>query len=299
MTTPIIDDKSPYCIPFILKHLQTHQTTHPSTPLIIGLNGIQGAGKTTLATSLSQTLHSLKHPTLVFSIDDFYLPHTALENLATTHANNPLLQHRGEPGTHDVPFLASVFRDLITNSPTRIPKYDKSAFSGRGDRTDPECWIPVNQPGQPRIEIIIFEGWCVGFRALSNSTITALHSSQNTKRLHTHDLNNLLLINEKLKEYDVVTAYFHVFIHIDAEELEWVYEWREEQEVGLRREKGEKGGMSREEVVRFVHGYFPAYELFAGRLRAGVFKELGMDGEGRQLRLVVGKDRRVRSVVEI
>jgi D-glycerate 3-kinase len=56
--------------------------------------------------------------------------------------------------------------------------------------------------------------------------------------------------------------------------------------------------MSREEVERFVDGYYPAYELFTGKLREGLFA--GQDGgKGRQLRLVVGKDRRVRQVIEI
>lgn len=296
---PIIDDKSPHCILFILKHLRRiHQTTHlRSTPFFIGLNGIQGAGKTTLVRALSSTLHSHNLNPLVFSIDDFYLPHTALSNLATTHANNPLLQHRGEPGTHDIPFLKSVFRALKAKEPTRIPRFDKSAFGGSGDRSGEESWIPVNQPGEKPVEIVIFEGWCVGFRALPHATITTLHSSKKTKTLHKHDLDNLLFINEKLKEYDDVTGCFDVFIHIDAEDVEWVYKWREEQEEALRREG--KGGMTAEEVVRFVDGYFPAYELFTENLREGMFAELGEEGKGRQLRLVVGKDRRVRRVVEI
>lgn len=38
---------------------------------------------------------------------------------------------------------------------------------------------------------------------------------------------------------------------------------------------------------------YPSYELFTDRLRAGVFHE----GKGRQLRLVVGKDRKTREVL--
>jgi D-glycerate 3-kinase len=72
-----------------------------------------------------------------------------------------------------------------------------------------------------------------------------------------------------------------------------VYEWREQQEAALRHEKGV--GMSPEEVKRFVDGYFPAYELFVEGVREGVLK-----GEKRkQLRLVVGRDRRVKEVIEI
>lgn len=46
-------------------------------------------------------------------------------------------------------------------------------------------------------------------------------------------------------------------VHIDAEELNWVYEWRLEQERKLREEKGK--GMSDERVVEFVN----SCELFS------------------------------------
>ncbi len=45
----IIDDKSEYCIPFILNHLHVGSTQESRvSPLFIGINGIQGAGKTVL-----------------------------------------------------------------------------------------------------------------------------------------------------------------------------------------------------------------------------------------------------------
>lgn len=40
---------------------------------------------------------------------------------------------------------------------------------------------------------------------------------------------------------------------------------------------------------------YPAYELYTDRLRAGVF---GSDS-GKQLRLVVGKDRKVRDAIQL
>jgi D-glycerate 3-kinase len=44
----IIDDKSPHCIPFILSRLEIHLKKQLNKPFFIGLNGVQGAGKTTL-----------------------------------------------------------------------------------------------------------------------------------------------------------------------------------------------------------------------------------------------------------
>ncbi len=94
-----IDDKSPHCIPFILSRLRVHQAQSPNSPFFIGLNGVQGAGKTTLVKALSDTLRKEEHlETLVCSIDDLYLTHDAQVQLASSHAENPLVQHRGEPG---------------------------------------------------------------------------------------------------------------------------------------------------------------------------------------------------------
>jgi D-glycerate 3-kinase len=46
------DDKSEHCVSFILECLQAHRTQCaeqiPVPPLMLGVNGIQGSGKTTL-----------------------------------------------------------------------------------------------------------------------------------------------------------------------------------------------------------------------------------------------------------
>lgn len=97
-TSRIVDDKSPYCIPFILSRLRLHRALRPSKPFFIGLNGVQGAGKTTLVSALAKTLQEEGLETLVCSIDDLYLPYKEQVALAKEHSLNPLVQHRGEPG---------------------------------------------------------------------------------------------------------------------------------------------------------------------------------------------------------
>lgn len=52
----IIDDKSEHCIPFILERIRLHRQQYESKgetppPFFVGLNGVQGAGKTTLVGS--------------------------------------------------------------------------------------------------------------------------------------------------------------------------------------------------------------------------------------------------------
>ena len=46
----ITDDKPEHCIPFLLRRLEAHQQKHGARapPFFLGLNGVQGVGKTTL-----------------------------------------------------------------------------------------------------------------------------------------------------------------------------------------------------------------------------------------------------------
>lgn len=52
----IVDDKSQHCIPFLLERLRAHAERHrhsadadaDAPPFFLGLNGVQGAGKTVL-----------------------------------------------------------------------------------------------------------------------------------------------------------------------------------------------------------------------------------------------------------
>ncbi|RFU23664.1 hypothetical protein B7463_g12674, partial [Scytalidium lignicola] len=184
-----------------------------------------------------------------------------------------------------------LFSALQQGHETKIPMYDKSAHLGQGDRIPIEQWETRNGTDQRKIKVVIFEGWCVGFRSLPPGEIKVKQAAPSLT-LHKHRLEDLLFVNEKLRAYDAMTDTFDAFIHIDAEETGFVYEWRLEQETALWRDKG--SGMTDEEVVKFVDGYYPAYELFTDGVRAGVLRE---KGDERQLRLVLGRDRRVKNVI--
>ncbi|KAI0489890.1 putative Uridine/cytidine kinase [Xylaria cf. heliscus] len=289
----IYDDKSPICIPFILERLQSHLNSGSTRPFVIGLNGVQGVGKTTLVRALAETLRRDEGlETLVCSIDDFYLAHDDQVALAASMPDNKLVQVRGEPGTHDMALAKDFFAAILSNSPTRVPQYDKSLFAGQGDRLPLPSWPEVNVPGQPKIQVVIFEGWCVGFRSLSPVEVAARYSMPSRTLKH-HAFEHLLLINGKLDAYDAITDLFDAFIQIDADNTEWVYDWRLEQEAMLRAQRG--AGMSDEQVGHFVDAYYPAYELFTEKLRSGLYA----DKLRCQLRLVVGKDRRVKETIVI
>ncbi|KAJ5565107.1 hypothetical protein N7513_001349 [Penicillium frequentans] len=315
---PIIDDKSQHCIPFLLERLRVHSARYRdgnTPPFFLGLNGVQGAGKTVLVSTLQETLRSEPYSLSVvtLSLDDLYLTHADQVALAQANPNNPLLQHRGQPSTHDLDLGVKVFASLAAEQPTAIPQYDKSAFSGQGDRVPESQWEVVNQEGQEKIKIVIFEGWCVGFRPRDDQTLrskweTAVQQKETGNyqgRLGYVKLEDVQAVNDALKRYDALTDKFDALIHIDAQNLRFVYEWRQEQERSLRASKGT--GMTEEQVNHFVDGYYPSYELFTETLREGVFKPAvhhpvtasSSDWQGRQLRLVVDRNRRVQEVIQI
>lgn len=152
-------------------------------------------------------------PTVVFSLDDLYLTHAEQVNLATQNANNPLLQHRGQPSTHDIRLAKTVFSSLSRNAPTAIPQYNKAALNGQGDRTTRDHWQTVNVEGQNTIRVVIFEGWAVGFRPLSdvdlkqrfNYAVSARQAGDYVGRLGHSTLDSVAHINRALKDYDEIT----------------------------------------------------------------------------------------------
>jgi D-glycerate 3-kinase len=211
---------------------------------------------------LNQTLASPPHalPTAVLSIDDLYLRYDDQIALAAAHPSNPLVQHRGEPSTHDLTLGRQVFAAIKAGEPAKLPVYDKSAHNGSGDRAPENQWIPINQPSEPKIKVVIFEGWCVGFRALKPNeleqkrlvAIERAHCGDEKGELWKHDAKSLQFINSALKDYDDLTNSLNAFVHIDAEDVQYVYGWRLEQEAKLRDEKG--SGMSDNQVIEFVNG---------------------------------------------
>ena len=106
----------------------------------------------------------------------------------------------------------------------KLPSYDKSCFSGAGDRRAESEWETANKDGDPPIEVVIFEGWCVGFRALSDEAVEhkweAAKAEYESKgdgyrgQLGKLKLEDVLFVNKKLREYDALTDRFGAFVHM-------------------------------------------------------------------------------------
>ena len=125
------------------------------SPLIIGLSGGQGTGKTSITSIISLILKKyFKLKVFTISIDDFYKTRKDRKKLSIT--KHPLLITRGVPGTHDYRIIYKFFKKIKNKkfSKLRLPKYDKS----KDDRCHKKLWYKINS----RPDVIIFEGWCVG-----------------------------------------------------------------------------------------------------------------------------------------
>ena len=317
---------------FILPYIQADGKSQPSNydeaarftrrPFTLGLTGLQGSGKSTWTWALGKTLresHGLN--TINVSIDDLYRDHEGLVHPQQRNPDNKLLRTRGQPGTHDEELAYRFFQSLTAGSSEgiKIPAFEKARHHGEGDRVPSEEW-EYFPPGTV-IDVIIFEGWCLGFRPLSETALeiqwkmaraAALPDQKGaqdpsaaftTGTLGTHPLEHLLIINENLGRYcDTFTGPQHLdyLVHLDTDDLANVYAWRMQQEHALRKTKG--GGMSDEEVVMFVQSYMPAYELYLNPLRQGLFTPVDSD-DGQmgkeQLRVLMDRARVVVKVERV
>lgn len=169
----------------------------------------------TLCNTLASKPYNL--PTVVLSIDDLYLTHDQQQTLARRHPHNPLVQHRGQPSTHDVQLGTKLFESLRRrDNQIKIPSYDKSAYHGQGDRREQSEWTVVNEdPSKRPVEVVIFEGWCVGFRPRSDDQLEqkwreAKSQADNGQKEYSGRLGKLKLedvkfVNEALKQYNDLT----------------------------------------------------------------------------------------------
>ncbi|KAF9249635.1 hypothetical protein DTO006G1_6705 [Penicillium roqueforti] len=296
-----IDTILSYIIPHIKQSI-TNQSTDPiKRPFVLALTGLQGSGKSTWTDALASALNNKhKYKTINLSLDDLYLDHNDLVKLRESNPMNKLLQTRGQPGTHDTALSVSFFRSLVDSEVISIPSFDKSLFNGEGGRVPSHEWDRLNTSD---IDILIFEGWCVGFQSLaeeqvrlrwSESENSASENIYPTNTLKEHAIEHLLGVNASLQQYCELfmgPRHFDYLLHLDTDKLVNVYEWRVQQEHALRQQKGK--GMTDAEVVRFVKGYMPAYELYLDQLRQGIFT----DGKGKgQLRVVLDHERRIIAI---
>ncbi|KAH7305441.1 P-loop containing nucleoside triphosphate hydrolase protein [Stachybotrys elegans] len=309
----MIDEKGIEAVLAILLPQILEHGKRSTKPFILGLSGLQGSGKSTWAIALATTLtnrHSIK--TRILSLDDLYHDHPELVAIRSANPSNALLQTRGQPGTHDEAlakdFFSSVLqiRDKPSDAFVEWPAFDKSLHSGQGGRVPRERWVKV--PAGEGLDVLIFEGWCLGFTPLTDREIKqkwekdrlAIQGSEKgfgRRNIADHELHHLQLINSNLNGYyhDFMgPQHFDGLLHLSTNKLLQVYEWRLDQERALRKHKP---GMTDDQVIRFVRGYMPAYELYLNRLQQGNFFQ--GEEQKKHVQVILNHAREVLEVKEM
>jgi len=239
----------PDTIEIVTDAVLERMATASQSPFYLGLCGSQGSGKSTLTAQLRTNLEASGQRVAALSLDDLYFSRTQRQRLAAEI--HPLFATRGPPGTHDVALGEAVFDGLAREGVTHIPRFDK-----RLDMPLPQArWDSIASP----VDVVIFEGWCVGARAQTDdqlaTPINALERTQDPDGLWRR------AVNDTLKgAYAHLFARLNMLVYLAAPSFDVVAGWRMEQEATLRRAlqaNGEStdGLMSDDDIARFVRFY--------------------------------------------
>lgn len=236
--------------------------------LIQGFLGGQGTGKTTLTKMLTVVLKQLGYQAIGWSIDDLYLPYVdrvALRN------RDPRMVRRGPPGTHDVRLGIEVLQQFRQGDfPIELPRFDKSAYQGEGDRTNSE-----------RIEhadIVLFEGWFVGARPIV-AEFDLVPIETESDQQFARDMN------QQLQSYVPLWELLDRLIVLYLPDYQLSKQWRKQAEHKMMAQGN--AGMSDAEIDEFVEYFWKALhpELFIKPLtqQANLVLEIGAEHTVRSI----------------
>jgi D-glycerate 3-kinase len=212
-------------------------------PFVLGVCGAQGSGKSTLAEGLSRRLEARGLRAATLSIDDLYLSRAKREELG--RVVHPLFATRGVPGTHDAALGVRLLDAVRAGEDVVLPRFDKAT-------DDP---APTGALVKGPLDVLIFEGWCVGARAQDDSALMAPVNALEAQR-------DPGLVWRRFANLALATDYAELFERIDrlvllaAPGFEVVRCWRIQQERELRARVGAGARtMSDGEIGIFIQHY--------------------------------------------
>ena len=220
------------------------------SPLIVGLAGGQGSGKTTISSIISLILKKyFKLKVFKISIDDFYKTKKQREILSKN--KHSLLLTRGVPGTHDIKIMLDFFRKIKTKNfkSLKLPKFNKA----NDDRYKKKHWYKLKS----RPDVVIFEGWCVGAKPQS---LRLLKKPINTiEKAYDKSLKWRRFVNLQLKtNYKKLYSQLDSLLYLKVKNFNLLKKWRIKQEEKLwLKAKSRKNLkiMNKKEVINFMQTY--------------------------------------------
>ena len=246
-------------------------------PLILGLCGAQGSGKTTLAAQLTQRLSARGVRIATLSLDDLYLGKA--ERNALARRVHPLLATRGVPLTHAVEAGCAILEAVKDGRPVRLPRFDKAV-----DEPLPETrWKRIDHP----LDLLVFEGWCIGAAAEPEEAlcqpVNALEREEDADGTWRHAVNAALA-----GSYARLFAVIDRLVLLAAPGFHVVERWRTEQEDALRARLAAGGRepgltMTPEQLSRFVQHYERITRAILADMPARADLVLRLDEERRLL----------------
>lgn len=219
-------------------------------PLIQGILATQGTGKSTLASILILILGEMGYRTCSLSLDDLYKTYRSRLIL---QQQDPRLIWRGPPGTHDVDLGINILDALHqpkSDAIIQLPRFDKSAYNGAGDRGIPEAISGA--------DIVLFEGWFVGVRPID----PGVFDNAPPPIISESDRQFARDMNAKLQDYLPLWERLDRLILLYPLDYRWSLQWRQEAED--RAKALGNPGMSNLEIEQFVNYFWRSLhpELF-------------------------------------
>lgn len=192
-------------------------------PFVVGLCGAQGSGKSTACAGLKARLEATGQHVALLSLDDIYLPLKDREALAAQV--HPLLRTRGVPGTHETAFGEALIAAFGQPGTVALPRFSKEMDTRLGEAE----WARISTP----VDIILFEGWCVGARPQKEADLT-----EPVNRLEAEEDRDTVWrrwVNARLAgDYQRLFAHIDYLVLLAAPAFGVVSSWRREQEHKLR-----------------------------------------------------------------
>ena len=208
-------------------------------PIIIGLSGLPGSGKSTLGFWIDSVARELSLDIKVISLDDFYLPSQEMD---IALRGNPWNVPRGFPGSHSLDLLNQSLDDYLKTGVLNSPIFDKSLRHGKGDRSG---WFKF------KAKVLILEGWFVGCEPVANLLkIDNFVFDKNNLSLSQFEKEYRALIQESLSEYSKIWRKFDRIWHLKATEFDNTILWKSQQESEMVKLKGT--GLKGDKLTDFI-----------------------------------------------